>query len=128
MKYVPGFRIRVLAIALCLCAIVPVGKAEPLSLADPTQPPAGLGSGANAVEEAASRLTSVILPKKGRPAAVIDGQVVALGAMVGEMRLVRVSESEAVLEGPEGTERLYLTPGVEKKMNVTRPVGRRTKE
>ena len=38
----------------------------------------------------------------------------------GEARLIRVSEREAVLEGPEGIERLQLTPGIEKTNN--RPV------
>ncbi len=75
-----------------------------------------------------SGLTSVMVPKKGKPMAVIGGQLVPLGGMVGEARLVRLSETEAVLEGPEGTERLYLTPDVEKKMNVTRAAKRHKRE
>jgi MSHA biogenesis protein MshK len=70
----------------------------------------------------------VLTPKKGKPTAVIGGQVVPLGGFVGEARLVRLSETEAVLEGPEGIERLYLTPDVEKKMNVTKGASRRKKE
>ncbi|MBK9444935.1 MAG: hypothetical protein IPO00_01845 [Betaproteobacteria bacterium] len=99
-------------------------------LADPTQPPAALLGldGTLSTEPINSGLTSVLTPKKGKPTAVIGGQVVPLGGFVGEARLVRLSETEAVLEGPEGIERLYLTPDVEKKMNVTKGASRRKKE
>ena len=46
--------------------------------------------------------------------AVIGGQQIRLGEKYGESRLVRLSEREAVLEGPDGVERLQLTPGIEK--------------
>ena len=62
----------------------------------------------------------MLIPRQGKPLAVIDGQSVRLGQRFGEARLIRVSEREAVLEGPEGIERLQLTPGIEKTNN--RPV------
>ena len=67
-----------------------------------------------AVDVSGPVLQSVLIPKKGRPVAVIGGQQVRLGENYGESRLVRLSEREAVLEGPSGTERLSLTPGLEK--------------
>jgi hypothetical protein len=82
--------------------------------ADPTRPPGegvALGSGGSA--SVGPRLESVYLPKKGVPRALIDGQLVALGADVGGRRLVRVSETAVTLEGPEGQEKLYLTPDIE---------------
>jgi len=99
-------------------------------LADPTQPPAAIVGldGALSPDLSSTGLTSVMMPKKGKPMAVIGGQLVPLGGLVGEARLVRLSETEAVLEGPEGIERLYLTPDVEKKMNVTRAASRRKRE
>jgi MSHA biogenesis protein MshK len=103
----------------------------PPVLADPTQPPASvLGpDGLPVADGGSSGLTSVMLPKKGgRPTAIIDGRVVTVGEMVGMARLVRLTETEALLEGPEGVERLYLTPSVEKKMNVTKGAVRRQKD
>lgn len=117
-------------IALLICLVPSVTAAEMLlMLDDPTRPPAGVVGADGSVAAAGSiGLTSVFLPKKGRAAAVIDGQLVEVGGIVREARLVRLSETEAVLEGPEGIERLYLTPDVEKKMNVTRAASRRKRE
>ena len=88
-------------------------------LADPTRPPAGVlessDSGDMAGEKAGGRvLQSVLIPRHGKPLAVIDGQTVRLGQRFGEARLIRVSEHGAVLDGPQGIERLQLTPGIEK--------------
>lgn len=115
---------------LCLACFTSAGVAagEEL-LADPTRPPAAaLMMGAGMGEAQGSRLSSIVLPKQGRATAVIDGQVVRLGERVGGARLLRLTESEAVLEGPEGVERLYLTPDVDKKMNATKAASRRKKE
>jgi hypothetical protein len=59
-------------------------------------------------------LDSVMLPKNGRPLAIISGQQVRLGEYYGESRLIRVTEHEVVFDGPAGIERLSLTPGIEK--------------
>ena len=84
-------------------------------MADPTRPPGNVVMDSQAaVDVSGPVLQSVLIPKKGRPVAVIGGQQVRLGENYGESRLVRLSEREAVLEGPSGTERLSLTPGVEK--------------
>ena len=84
-------------------------------LADPTRPPVGF-----VAEEVIGEvmtgpvLQSVLIPRKGRAVAVIGGQPVRLGEMYGESRLIKLTEREAVLEGPGGVERLMLTPGIEK--------------
>ena len=84
-------------------------------IADPTRPPVGVPETEGEAGAAAGPvLQSVLIPKAGRPLAVIDGQQVRLGERLGERRLVRLSEREAVLDGPLGIERLQLTPGVEK--------------
>ena len=119
---------RFLASALFMAASA-LAQADAAALADPTRPPPAFAGEVSAAEgSGTSRLTSVILPKGGRPMAVIGGEMVPLGGRVGESRLVRLSETEAVLEGPGGIERLFLTPDVEKKMNVTKAAKRRTKE
>ena len=65
-------------------------------------------------------LQSVKIPKKGKPLAVIGGQQVRLGEFYGDSRLIRLTEREAVLQGPAGTERLMLTPGIEKTNIITK--------
>lgn len=111
--------------------VISVGWAAdvPPLLEDPTRPPEGVaGADGSLSPVTVSGLTSVMLPKKGRPAAIIDGQLVQVGGSVRNATLVRLTENSAVLEGEDGTERLYLTPDVEKKTNVTRAATRRQRE
>ena len=95
-----------------LAAQLPVARAQ-APLADPTRPPAGVLA-PDAAEVSGPVLQSVLIPKRGKPLAVIGGQQVRLGERYGDSRLVKLTEREAVLEGPDGIERLWLTPGVEK--------------
>jgi len=98
--------------ALLLAAATVHAQVE---LADPTRPPAGLVAEVTSSEAATGPvLQSVLIPRKGRAVAVIGGQQVYLGEMYGESRLIKLTEREAVLEGPSGVERLMLTPGIEK--------------
>jgi MSHA biogenesis protein MshK len=87
---------------------------------DPTRPPdAWLSqqvSAANSDDSGAPRLQSVLIPQKGQPVAVISGRTVKLGSRFRELVLVQLSEQEAILRGPEGVTRLYLTPDVNKRM------------
>lgn len=89
---------------------------------DPTRPPADwlapVDTGAAASDAGALRLQSVKVPQRGKAVAVIGGKTVVVGERVGEARLVRVSEREAVLQGADGVTHLYLTPDVEKQMIV----------
>lgn len=103
-------------LSLLLAAFWIAGAAQ-AQLVDPTRPPADLG-GADAATgptSAASGLQSVILRKHGKPAALINGEVVELGGKVGEARLVKISEDAVVLRGPLGEETLRLIPAAEKK-------------
>lgn len=97
--------------------------------ADPTRPPDAWlqASGPEKATGEAQRLQSVLLPERGRPVAVIGGKTVVLGDRVGDARLVKLTEREAVLRGPEGTTRLYLTPQVEQRMIVS-PKSRQAKQ
>ncbi|GAB1392149.1 hypothetical protein MASR1M60_03120 [Rhodocyclaceae bacterium] len=90
-------------------------------LADPTRPPlqatAPAGDTASsAAIPAATGLQSIMLSRngKGRPAAMINGEIVQLGGKVGEARLVKVEEDHVVLLGAEGRETLRLMPAAEK--------------
>lgn len=119
-----------LSVAFVLATFVPaVAFAAEQPLDDPTRPPAGsVAADGSFTASGGHGLSSVFLPKKGRPLAVIDGQLIELGGQVRGARLTRVSESSVVLEGPAGIERLYLTPDVEKKVNVNKAAVRRNKD
>ena len=104
-----------------LLLVAPATVIAQSELADPTRPPTELladeaapGDGAGPV------LQSVLILKKGRAVAVIGGEQVRLGEMYGDSRLIKLTEREAVLEGPSGVERLMLTPGIEKTNIVMR--------
>lgn len=112
---------------IVLLPVLPVHGA--LAAGDPTRPPAAWLNQAELTpgSSGAARLQSVLMPQRGQPVAIIGGQTVVLGGRIGDARLIRLSEREAVLEGPEGVTRLYLTPDVHKRMieapaaNKTRP-------
>ena len=91
-------------------------------LPDPTRPPAGFVQEGELSAPVFSGpvLESVIIPKKGKPLAVISGQSVRLGENYGGSRLIRLNEREAVLESASGVERLLLTPGIEKKNMINK--------
>lgn len=96
---------------------------------DPTQPPAAWLITAESTQSGAAgreglRLQSVLLPQQGKPVAIIGGTTVTLGGRLGEARLVKLTEREAVLQGPDGVIHLYLTPDVKKQM-VVMPSSRR---
>ncbi len=102
------------ALAVAALLVSPGAQAQ-AGFADPTRPPAGISaSSAEADEPMGNALQSVLIPKKGKPVAIIGGQAYRLGERVGENRLIRLTEKEAVLKGPGGIERLQLTPGIEK--------------
>lgn len=92
--------------------------AQTAALSDPTRPPSRFMEGALPDGEAGLRLQSVLSPKGGKATAIISGQLVPVGGKIGEARLVRLSETEAVLRGPKGEEHLFLTPEVSKSVAV----------
>ena len=88
------------------------------SLPDPTRPPAGLqaANAASAPAQADSLVLQSVLLGTGRaPAAVINGQLVSLGGLVGELRLAQITEHGVQLRGAQGTTTLKLTPDVQKQ-------------
>lgn len=104
-------------IALLFCLLGAQGGSA-IAAPDPTQPPASWGASEELGVDGGGvlRLQSVLIPQRGRAIAVISGVTVPLGSQLGDAKLVRISEREAVLEGPDGITHLYLTPGIEKKM------------
>lgn len=106
---------------LALLALAGVAPAF-AQMADPTRPPAEWAAsaegGATPGEAVSLRLQSVKLPQRGKAVAVISGKTVVVGERLGDARLIRVTEHEAVLQGADGVTHLYLTPDVEKQMIV----------
>lgn len=93
------------------------GLAGAQALSDPTRPPSSLYTAAQAGPARAQGglvLESVLISENFR-SAIISGEHVMLGQKIGDLRLVRVGETEVVLL--EGGERktLKLFPGVEKR-------------
>ncbi|MEI7431744.1 MAG: hypothetical protein WCL27_14925 [Betaproteobacteria bacterium] len=106
-----------LALLGCVCA-----QAQS-SLSDPTRPPASVFSATPETGGVTGPvLQSVFLPRKGKPFAVIGGETVKLGELYGDSRLIKLTEREAVLEGPAGIEHLLLTPGIEKTNIITKTI------
>jgi MSHA biogenesis protein MshK len=96
-------------------AAMPLAVAQAQVLVDPTRPPMSVAK-PGAVEEAppATQLQSILISSRRR-IAVINGNTVALGDMIGEARVVKISETEVVLKTGEETEVLKMYPGIEKQ-------------
>ena len=96
-------------------AILSMAGVQAQALTDPTRPPSAVAESYGEQQDpSAARLQSVLL-SRGRKVAVINGVAVPLGGMVGEARLVKITETEAVLKSGSDTQVLKLFPGVEKE-------------
>ncbi len=83
-------------------------------LPDPTRPPDEIFIPANLQSRSDSGLQSVIISPT-RHTAIINGQTVEQGEMLGNARLVEVNESYVVLRSAEGRQVLSMFNGVEIK-------------
>jgi MSHA biogenesis protein MshK len=114
-----ALKLRVLAGMLAWTATTAIQAAPAVEvLPDPTRPPPSLSAPAAAASAPAvdkNLALQSVLVRNGRPAsAIIGGRLVSVGGQVGDARLVRLTETRAVLEGPEGETVLTLTPAAEK--------------
>ncbi len=107
--------VRTIFVALALSGATQVLAVE--ALPDPTRPPqeASVEAPGMPVVMAGPVLQSVLI-RPGRRAAVISGQLVAEGERFGDSKLIKVSEGEVILAGPEGRQTLKLFPGVTKQL------------
>jgi MSHA biogenesis protein MshK len=101
--------------AFCLLPVNSALAAE--ALPDPTRPAADAGLAGEAAAVTSGPVLQSVMIRPGRRTAVISGQLLAEGEHFGSARLVRISEGEAILAGPEGRQTLKLFPGVEKHFN-----------
>lgn len=100
------------ALACALVLLAQPAAAE--ALRDPTMPPAAILQPAEPGEQAGPVLQSVLIAGERRMA-VIDGTTVSLGGRFRDARVVKVNESEVVLQRASGAQTLRLYPAVEMK-------------
>lgn len=102
-------------VALCVITAVLYSASSSAQIVhDPTRPPSGVESASGVAAEGGAALQSVLISPTLK-AAIINGQMVKVGEMVGSARLVRVTESEAVLREGNEVQVLRMYPSVEKK-------------
>lgn len=100
---------------LTVAMLAAMAGARAQALIDPTRPPsAPIGGSAAVQEEITGTQLQGILFSSGRKVAVINGIMVPLGGMVGEAKLVGISETQVVLKKGDETEVLKLFPSAEK--------------
>lgn len=100
-----------------LSAMLFVAPSVQAQLSDPTRPPAQLitpEAGGVAAVPVESGMQTVIVRRRGKSGAVINGQYVEVGSKLGDKRVIRISESEVVLNGAGGREVIRLIPSIEK--------------
>lgn len=100
---------------LFLLVALPVMSPAFAQVPDPMRPPAAANEREGGVAVAAeSGVQTVILRPGGNSIAVINGQYLAVGDKLGDKRVLKIGESEVVLQGPGGREVVKLIPAIEK--------------
>ena len=85
-------------------------------LPDPTRPATEAGLTGTAPTAASGPVLQSVMIRPGQRTAMINGQLLAEGERFGDAKLVKISEGEVILVGPEGRQTLKLFPGVEKQL------------
>ena len=93
---------------LFVAAVAMAASAQAAPFADPTRPPSASEPGAG-VRDEGPRLESVLIAPDRR-IAVISGQQVVVGTKAAGGEVVKISESEVVIRGPDGLHTLRLIP------------------
>lgn len=78
-------------------------------LPDPTRPSNFQSSSSSRTHNAEAQVQLISISSKRR-FAVIDGQEVQVGGMIGPAKVVKITENEVVLDAPAGRKTLYLYP------------------
>jgi MSHA biogenesis protein MshK len=115
IRYLPAF-------CMALCAS---GQTLGQALADPTRPPDTVRSAAagEAPNAAPARLPAppVVMLSGDRSQVTINGQTVRLGGRIGDSKVVRISDTEVVLQSATSTQTIRLYGAIDKKMIATGP-------
>lgn len=113
---------------LVLMAMLPaVGLAQ---VPDPTRPPSAMGgtdtASGMALQSFDAGVQTVIVRKSGKSGALINGQYVEVGGKLGDKKVVKITETEVVLQGEGGREIMKTTPAIEKTPTAKPAAKRRT--
>jgi MSHA biogenesis protein MshK len=113
---------KTLISSLTILLSVLAWPAQAQQFRDPTQPPAAYTQAGSdkamfdAPGETAGHVLQSVIRRHGvKPVALINGQMVRVGEKVDDLVLVKLTETEAVLQGPAGKEILVMSPSVDKK-------------
>ncbi len=103
--------------SLLAIGIAFASTADAAGTADPTRPPEGLmAAGAGpAVAQTGRLVLQSVLVAPDRQIAVVSGVPLAIGDEVQGHRLLRVTDTTAVLQGPAGRVSLKLYPDAERR-------------
>lgn len=74
------------------------------------------------VEQQPTLVLQSIIVSAGRQRAIISGQSLAVGERIGNAQLLRLTETQAFLQGSQGNIVLELTPGIRKTSSGSSPV------
>lgn len=99
---------------IAVAATLAMASARAQALTDPTRPPNANAPAEAAQEAGGTQLQSVLISPRRR-LAIINGTMVPLGGMLGEAKVVKITETEVVLQRGEEKEVLKLFPGVDKQ-------------
>lgn len=108
-----SLRRRATGALLCLALGVMAAGLHAQAMTDPTEPPSNPSSSASVGSAASSGPSLQFVMMAGKRAeAIIDGKLVQVGDRVGAARVVKISQYEAVLQGPGGAQTLRMFPEV----------------
>jgi MSHA biogenesis protein MshK len=91
------------------------------NLPDPTRPSGAAYADENMGNTHSGPVLQSVLTSAGRKLAIINGQTVKQGDMIGNARVARIGEGEVVLVQGKGTQVLKLFPVLEKEPIAGRP-------
>ena len=96
------------------------GQACGQALSDPTRPPDAfrvpLGSAPAAPVASQFASQPVVILSSDRRQVTINGQTAQLGGRIGNAKVIRISDTEVVLQSTDSTETIKLYGAVEKKL------------
>ena len=110
--------------AMLMACMYAKAMAQSGQLVDPTRPPTALGAPVDATNgeppvPAGPNLQSILVAPT-RVEAIINGKTVKVGDMVGEAKVIKISDNEVVLRNGKEKQVLKLFENVEKNMSAKR--------
>lgn len=100
---------------MLLLAALTANAAAAEALSDPMRPPVVVAPQADVSSTPTGPILQSVMISPQRRAAIIGGQTVTIGGKFGNARVIKISESEVVLESDGKLQTLSLFPGVEKR-------------